>query len=178
MTFSVFLRNEGIIVATLDVKEGGSGSFRFECHINVKRGNLSMDVTPKEPRNRRSAVVVTGRSPLQSEVVITIKTRGRTFTSFYEEQATAMESALPWTSTNTNHPSISILFRTESKSLCEALVSSKPGTFSIQNSINFKLSSIFIQWISGHPAIPGNDLADKVAKEATTIATNTALPVF
>ena len=88
-----------------------------------------------------------------------------------------MESALSWTSTNANHPSISILLCTDSKSLCEALISSKPRTSSIHNSISSTSSSIFIQWITAHSVIPGNDLADKAAKEATTIVTNTILTV-
>ena len=37
--------------------------------------------------------------------------------------------------------------------------------------------SIFIKWISGHSAIAGNELAGKVAKEASTIVTNTILPI-
>ena len=89
-----------------------------------------------------------------------------------------MESALSWTSTNANHPLISILFCTDSKSLCEALISSNPRTSSIHNSISSISSSIFIQGIPGHSAIPGNDLADKAVKEAITIAINTILPVF
>ena len=88
-----------------------------------------------------------------------------------------MESALSWTSTNANHPSNSILFCTDSKSLSEALISSNPRISSIHDCINSILSSIFIQWIPDHSAIPGNDLADKAAKEATTIATNTIHPV-
>ena len=86
-----------------------------------------------------------------------------------------MESALIWTSTNVNHPSITILFCTDSKSLCEALISSSLRTFSIHNSINSISSSIFIHWIPGHSAIPGNELANKVAKEATTIATKSSV---
>ena len=105
------------------------------------------------------------------------KIKGRTFTSSYEGEAAAMESALSWTSTNANHPSIFILFCTDSKSWCEALISSHPRTLSIHSSINSISSSIFIQWIPGHSSIPGNDLADKAAKEATTIATNTILPI-
>ena len=88
-----------------------------------------------------------------------------------------MESRLSWSSTNANHPSMSILFRTGSKSLYEALISSHPRTFSIHSSINSISSIIFIQWIPGHSSIPGNDLADKAAKEATTIATNSILPI-
>ena len=111
-----------------------------------------------------AAAVVTRGSPLQPDVVTIIKTKGRTFTSSYEEEAAAMESGLSWTLTNANHHSITVLFCTDSKSLCEALISSHPRTFSIHNSINSILSSIFIQWIPGQSAIPGNDLADKAAK--------------
>ena len=105
-------------------------------------------------RNWGAATVVTRGSPAQSEVVTIIKTKGRTFTSSYEEEAAAMESALSWTSPNANHPSNSILFYTDSKSLCEALISSNPGVSSIHNCINSISSSIFIQWIPGNSAIP------------------------
>ena len=50
-------------------------------------------------KNGGAAAVVTRRSPLQSEVVTTIRTKGRTFTSSYEGEAAAMESAL------SGHPS-------------------------------------------------------------------------
>ena len=66
---------------------------------------------------------------------------------------------------------------TESKSLCEALISSNPWTFPIDNSINSISSSVFIQWIPGHSAIPSNNLADEAVKESTVIVTDTDLPV-
>ena len=128
-------------------------------------------------RKGGAAAFVTRGSPLQPNVVTTSKTKGRTFTSSNEEEAAAMESALSWTLTNANHHSIIFLFWTDSKSLSEALISSHPRTFSIHNSINSISSSIFIQWIPGHSPIPDNDLADKAAKEATTIATDTILSI-
>ena len=88
-----------------------------------------------------------------------------------------MESPLSWTLNNANHHLIIVLICTDSKSLCDALISSHPRTSSILNFINSILSSVFIQWIPGHSAIPGNDLADKAAKEATSIATDTILPI-
>ena len=95
-------------------------------------------------RNGDAAAVVTTGSPLEPEMVTTSKTKGRIFTSFFEEKAAAMESALSWTSTNANHQSISVLFCTDSKSLCQALISSNPPTFSIHNSINsYRLLSSF-----------------------------------
>ena len=46
-------------------------------------------------RNGGAAAVVTRGSSIQPEVVTTIKTKGRTFTSSYEEEAAAMESHYP-----------------------------------------------------------------------------------
>ena len=60
-------------------------------------------------RNGGAAAGVTRGSPLQPDVVTTIKTKGQTFTSSYEEEAAAMESALSWTLTNANQPSSSHL---------------------------------------------------------------------
>ena len=128
-------------------------------------------------RNGGAAAVVTRGSPLQPDVVTTIKTKGRTFTSSYEEEAAAMESALSSTLTNANHHSITILICTDSKSLCEAFISSHPRTPSIHNFINSILPSTLIQWIPSHSAIPGNNLANTAAKEAITIATDTILPI-
>ena len=87
-------------------------------------------------KNGGAAAVVTRGFPLQPDVDTTIKTTGQTLTSSYEEEAATMESALSWTLTNANHHSITILCCTDSKSLCEALISFHPRAFSIHNYIN------------------------------------------
>ena len=126
-------------------------------------------------RNGGAAAVITRGSPLQPDVITTIKTRGQTFTSCYEEEAAAMESALSWTLTNANHHSITILFYTDSKSSCEALISSHPRTFPIHNPINSTSSSIPIQWIPGHPArLPGPDNRETTSARAPSRAPRVA----
>ena len=111
-------------------------------------------------RNEGAVAFVSRGSLLQSVVVTIIKSKGRTFTSSYEQEAAAMESALSRTSTNGNYPSISILICTDSKSWCQALISSNPRIFSIHNFIKSISFSIFIQWIPGHSAISSNNLAN------------------
>ena len=112
-------------------------------NINLKQQNSLATITSYEAdyvihtdgsasrgtRNGGAAAIVTRGSPLQPKVVTIIKTRGKPFTSSYEVEAATMKSALPWTSTNASHPSTSILFFTDSKSLCEALITSHPRIF-------------------------------------------------
>lgn len=69
------------------------------------------------------AEVITRGSPIHSEVLRTIKTKVRTFTSSYKEELAAMKSALTWTSTTTIQPLFTILICTDSKDLYEALLS-------------------------------------------------------
>ena len=76
-----------------------------------------------------NAEVITRGPPIQPELLRTIKTKGRTFTSSYKEELAVMESTLTWTSTTANHPLFTILICTDSKDLCEALLSSNLSSY-------------------------------------------------
>ena len=152
-----------------------NSSTSSQSHIALYQANFTIctDGSAAEgTRNGGTAVVITRRPPTQFEVLTIIKTKSRTFTSSYVEEAVAMESTLTWISTTANHPSTTILICTDSKSLCETLLSSNPRMSFIYESINSISSSIEIQWIPRHSDIPGNELVNKAAKEATTMATN------
>ena len=87
-------------------------------------------------RNGGAAAVVTGGSSLLPDVLATIQTKGRSFTSSNQEETAVIEPALTWTSTNANHLSITILICTNSRSLCEAFMSSNLRISSVHGTIN------------------------------------------
>ena len=72
-------------------------------------------------------------------------------------------------SANANHLPLTMLIYTDSKSFCEV---SNPDICYIRGYINSISFSIYIQCIPGYSDIPGNELAERAAKESTSIAAN------
>ena len=62
------------------------------------------------------------------------------------------------------------------RQLCEALTLYNPRSTSIHQCISSILSSIFIKWVPGNSNIPGDGLADRAVKEATTVDTIHSTP--
>ena len=113
-----------------------------------------------------NAVVVTRGDPEEPDVLDTILNRGSLFTCSYEEEVAAMGTAVQWVRDHCDR-NWSVLICTDSQSLCMALRSFNQETEIIRVALKDHIGTVTIQWIPGHSDIPGNERADKAAKEAT-----------
>ena len=118
-----------------------------------------------------SAVVVTEGDPASPTTIHNIQRKGAPFTCSYEEEVDAMIAATEWIRDNITDGS-STMICTDSQSLCQALQAFNIETEIIRKNASDCSGSIVLQWIPGHSAIPGNDLADEEAKKATELTTD------
>ena len=115
-----------------------------------------------------AAAVITIGDAEQPIVVDTLIERGRAFTCSYEEEACALELAAKWINEHCSQ-STSILICTDSKSLCQKLLGNSIEATDLRQLLLSTPGTITIQWVPGHSDIPGNELADAAAKEATLL---------
>ena len=113
-----------------------------------------------------AAAVITTGNPRHPTVSETLTKRGAIYTSSYEEEVRAMETAVGWL--EESRPA-SALIITDSQSLCEALQGYEPELDNLRLKIRNLSFPLTIQWVPGHSDIPGNELADKAAKDATEL---------
>ena len=119
-----------------------------------------------------AAVITRGNSYQTPDVIDSIKKKGRSITCSYEEEVEAMQLAACWIEQQSHFQLIqpSILICTDSRALYSALLN--PTTSPIQD-LHRRLCSLAatvkIQWVPAHVNVPGNELADQAAKDATQL---------
>jgi ribonuclease HI/exonuclease III len=119
-----------------------------------------------------AAAVVTKKTPLipnspdKPNVIETRKQKGANLTCSYGEEEGALDLALDWIEGNS--PSAAVII-TDSQSLCKGLQNNNPDLEPLLKRIHSLPNKITIQWVPGHCGIAGNELADKAAKEATSM---------
>ena len=119
-------------------------------------------------RHGGAGTVITDGDPESPRCFKEIKQKGALHTSSYEEEYSAMKSALEWiVEHGADYPKI--LICTDSQSLCKAILGSGTDADELKLLLADCVPDVAIQWIPGHSDIPGNDLADECAKEATKL---------
>ena len=112
-----------------------------------------------------AAFVVTEGDPEAPHKLTSVLAKGALYTCSYEEEVEAMKMAATWIKENCMEDE-TIQICTDSQSLCMALQSFNPETDPIRETLQGHKGRIDIQWIPGHSNIPGNEMADRAAKEA------------
>ena len=85
--------------------------------------------------------------------------------------------SLAWIEENENHDARRILLCTDSQSLCLALEASNPSLAKTIQKLDSLQAELCIQWIPGHSNVPGNEIADAKAKEATELTDEDRPPI-
>ena len=115
-----------------------------------------------------AAVVVTygeAAAPVETDVIME---KGAALTCSCEEEEQAMLNAAKWIQQN-GHLDQTIVIATDSQSLCSALQSRSADAGVLIREFAKCPGKVIIQWVPGHSQIPGNEMADGRAKEATTM---------
>ena len=118
--------------------------------------------------NGGAAAVITIGTAESPHVITKLMERGRALTCSYEEEACALELAANWMSEHCA-PNTKVLICTDSKSICQKLNGNSILIADLRQHLFSVPGTITIQWVPGHSDIPGNELADEAAKDATTI---------
>jgi len=114
-----------------------------------------------------AAAVITMGPADHPTVVDTLRHRGRTITSSYEEEKNAMLLALEWIAQNS--PQGATVICSDSQSLLKAISNASDDSVLIRRKLSGSSGREVLQWIPGHVDIPGNEAADVAAKESAAM---------
>ena len=114
-----------------------------------------------------AAAVITDGPFNNPNCIEVMEQKGNKHTCSYEEEKRALLLGIEWLH---NHPSYNqVAFCTDSLSLLQAIDSRNPDTEEIRNKLPSVCGHAHLLFVPGHKDIPGNELADKHAKQATLL---------
>ena len=115
-----------------------------------------------------AAAVICRGNPERPSVTKTLKIKGASVTSSYDEEVRAMELALDWIESNI-YRSIKVCIVTDSQSLCQSIRDDDPELDQMRSRLRNLVCKLTIQWCPGHAGVAGNELADTAAKQAAEL---------
>ncbi len=121
-----------------------------------------------------SAAVITTGTAANPVVLETIRKKGGIFTCSYQEEKDAVQEALKWMKTNQKYGDTVIC--TDSQALLTSIENMSADTAEIRRDLQTLHGKTYMHWIPGHSNIPGNELADKAAKEAAMLPESDSEP--
>ena len=125
-------------------------------------------------REGGSGVVITRGDPEAPTRIAHLSHRGRSLTSSYETEISAMCMALKWISDSRIEGDVVIC--TDSKAMLMALNGNGSADSADLQTLRQQLNDLWnvnitIQWVPGHCGLPGNEWVDEVAKQARDLDT-------
>ena len=115
-----------------------------------------------------ASVITIGPAEMPEEVE-GCQAKGSRFTCSYDEEFRALNLALDWIAANRTEQDPKVTFCTDSLSLLQAIENLNPDTDEIRQKMESLEGSIDLMYVPGHKDVPGNELADKYAKDATKL---------